>query len=52
MSLDSYYRLNFNLAQHHKWDIGSLENLIPFERDIYVELLQKHLEEEKNKNNG
>ena len=35
------------LAQYHKWDIASLENLIVFERDIYVSLLEAAL----NKNN-
>jgi len=43
------------LAQHHKWDIESLENLIPFEREIYIDMLQQYLaelEEEKRKNNG
>jgi hypothetical protein len=31
------------LAQHHKWDIASLENLYPYERDIYVDLLADSL---------
>jgi len=35
----------FSLIQHHKYSITELENLIPFERDIYVELLMKYLEE-------
>ena len=33
--------------QHHKYSLSDVENLIPWERDIYVELLLKHLEEEK-----
>lgn len=53
-SLSNYYRLNFQLVQHHKYSLGELEGMIPFERDIYVEMLVQHLEEEKNrnKNNG
>jgi hypothetical protein len=53
-SLSNYYRLNFQLVQHHKYSLGELEGMIPFERDIYVEMLIQHLEEEKNrnKNNG
>jgi hypothetical protein len=39
----------FSLAQHHKWDPEVIERLIPFERDLYVDLLQDHLEKEKQK---
>jgi len=35
--------------QYHKYSITELEALIPFERDIYVGLLQNHIEEENNK---
>jgi hypothetical protein len=49
MDLESYYRLNFSLVQFHKYSLTEIENLIPWERDIYVELLKNHLEEEKLK---
>jgi len=49
MSLESYFRLNFALIQYHKYSLTEIENLIPWERDIYVALLQQHLEEEKLK---
>lgn len=37
------------LAQHHKYSIAELEDLIPFERDIYVDLLTDYLEKQKQK---
>jgi hypothetical protein len=37
------------LAQHHKYSIAELENLIPFERDIYVDLLTDYLEKQKQR---
>jgi len=37
----------FALAQHHKYSITEIENLIPYERDLYVDLLMAHLEEQK-----
>lgn len=42
----------FILVQHHKYQISEIENLIPFERDLYVELLNKHLieQEERTRN--
>ena len=45
----SYYELNFALMQHHKYSLTELENMIPWEREIYVGLLANHLEEEKRK---
>ena len=49
MDLESYYKLNFALMQYHKYSLTEIENLIPWERDVYVALLQNHLEEEKLK---
>jgi len=49
MSLESYFRLNFALMQYHKYSLTEIENMMPWERDIYVGLLQQHLEEEQLK---
>ncbi len=35
------------MIQHHKWSLTELENMIPWEREIYVGLLINHLEEER-----
>lgn len=40
------YQLNFALVQHHKYSLTELENMMPWERQIYVTLLTNHLEEE------
>ena len=37
------------MVQHHKYSITELENLIPYERDIYVAMLTAHLKEEKER---
>ena len=49
MDLENYYKLNFSLILYHKYSLTEIENLIPWERDIYVELLRANLEEEKLK---
>jgi hypothetical protein len=49
MDLENYFKLNFSLMQYHKYSLTEIENMIPWERDIYVTLLQNHLEEEKQK---
>ncbi len=47
MDLESYFKINFSLMQHHKYSLTEIENLIPWERDIYIKLLLDHLEKEK-----
>lgn len=37
------------MAQHHKWSIEEIENLIPFERDLYVDMLLDFLEKENER---
>jgi len=49
MSLEAYYKINFALIQYHKYSLTEIENLIPWERDVYVGLLKQHLEDEKLK---
>ena len=48
-SLLNYYKTNFALMQHHKYNLSDLEDMIPFERDIYVMLLSQHIEEENDR---
>jgi hypothetical protein len=35
--------------QHHKYSLTELENMIPWEREIYVDMLVEHLKEEKKR---
>jgi len=37
------------LIQYHKYSLTEIENMMPWERDIYVELLKQHLKEEQEK---
>ena len=41
--------MNFELLQYHKYSLVDIENMIPFEREIYVAMLINHLEEEKQR---
>ncbi len=47
--LESYYRINFSLMQYHKYSLTELENMMPWERDIYIALLQQYIEEQNLK---
>jgi len=48
-SLENHYKMNFALMQHHKYSLAELDNMIPFEREIYVYMLVEFLEEERRK---
>ena len=49
IDLRSYYELNFALVQFHKYSLTEIENWIPWERDLYVDMLKAHIETEKLK---
>ncbi len=48
-NLQNHYVTNFNLMQHHKYSLTELDNMIPFEREIYVTLLIQHIKEENER---
>ena len=35
--------------QHHKYSLAELEGMLPWEREIYVDLLVTHIKEENDK---
>jgi hypothetical protein len=41
--------MNFALMQYHKYSLAEVENMIPFEKEIYVSMLVNYLEEEKQR---
>ena len=47
--LESYFKTNFALMQHQKYSLTELENMIPWEREVYLNLLQQYIEEENLK---
>ena len=49
IDLESYFKLNFALLQHHKYSLTEIENMMPWERDIYLGLLNQYIEDENLK---
>lgn len=43
----SYYETNFALMQYHSWSISEIEDMIPWEREIYIKYLQNYLEKKR-----
>ena len=48
-SLESYYKINYALMHHHKYSLTEIENMIPWEKDVYIALLEQYIEEENLK---
>ena len=40
---------NFAMMQHHRYSSSELESMIPWEREVYVELLLKHIKDENKR---
>ena len=54
-SLENYIQNNFTLLQHHNWSLSDIENMIPWEKQTYIKMLQnliekRNLEYEQAKN--
>ena len=56
-SLYNHYKTNFGMMQHHNYSLTELDNMMPWEREIYLGLLmnflkeeEKRIEEEKRRN--
>ena len=35
--------------QHHKYSLSELDNLLPWEKEVYVNLLSTHIKEENER---
>lgn len=49
-TLAIHYKTNFDLMQHHKYSLNEIDNLIPWEKEIYISMLIDLLEEQKREN--
>lgn len=42
------YETNFAMVQHHKYSLTEIENMMPWEREIYVGMLINHVKEQND----
>jgi len=47
MNLQSFYKINFDMTQYHKFSLTEIENMIPFERDIFIMMLEDKIKKEE-----
>lgn len=48
-NLANYYKTNFSLVQFHKYSLSEIENMLPWERSIYIDLLSDYIRNENEK---
>lgn len=48
-NLANYYKTNFNLMQFHKYSLSDIENMMPWERFLYIDLLKAHIKQENER---
>ena len=47
-TLANHIKSNFNLIHHHKWNLGEIDGMMPWEKAIYVEMLNDWIREQDN----
>lgn len=47
-SLMNFFRTNFSLMQHHKYNLSDIENMMPWEKFIYVDMLSQHIKHQED----
>ena len=40
---------NFSLMQHHNYSLTELENMMPWEREVYVDMLVAYIKDENKR---
>tara|TARA_X000001382_G_scaffold48090_1_gene32587 strand:- start:262 stop:432 length:171 start_codon:yes stop_codon:yes gene_type:complete len=50
--IENYYRTNFQLMHHHKYSLAELEDMFPFEREIYTSLLLEFIKQQESQSRG
>jgi hypothetical protein len=48
-SLENYYQTLFSLVNFYKWPPQWIENMVPWEKFIYVDMLQRHIKLENER---
>jgi hypothetical protein len=49
ISVKLYYELNWNMMFHHNFSLTEIENMMPWEREIYIGLTMNYIDEENER---
>lgn len=50
MNLNSFYQLMYTLKSYHNFNIDEIENMIPWEREVFVNLIAASINKEEEPN--
>jgi hypothetical protein len=50
MDLFNHYKYNFDITQYHKFLLDDVNHMIPFERELYMEMLEAKNKKEQEGN--
>lgn len=48
-NLANYYKTNFALMQHHKYSLNEINEMMPWEREVYISMLNQWIKEQEEK---
>lgn len=48
-NLMNYFKTNFSLMHHHKYSLEEFDEMMPWEKQIYVRMLTDHIKEQNEK---
>lgn len=46
-NLALYFKTNFSIMNHHKWSVAEVEDMMPWERQVYLDLLQDWIKQKE-----
>lgn len=46
-TLINFYQTNFSLMHFHKYSLSDIENMIPWEKFIYLDMLRQHVKHQE-----
>jgi hypothetical protein len=47
-SLMNFFKTNFSLMQYHKYNLSDIENMMPWEKFIYVDMLNQYIKHQED----
>lgn len=46
-NIKNYYRTNFALMHFHKYSLSELDNMMPWEKAVYLDMLAEHIRQQQ-----
>lgn len=48
-NLMNYYKTNFNLQKFHHYSLTELDNMVPWEKHLYIDMIKQYVKEQNEK---